>query len=161
MGARIQNTPSYVVFDRSFNQIVTIDAGAGQSETGQASYIVDSDLNSYYNLHSQSGSLGDTHATISINYGKLFFNVQLSYKVNFAEAGATLNNANYAVQYSNDGTNWTTLDSGGQKNANVTITRSSVLMSAQYVRFSNIQVQTSDATSVDTSVYECRLMGSG
>ena len=161
MGSRINNFPIYVVYDRSYLQKVTLDCGVGQSISGQASYMIDGDLTSYYGLSSSGGPMADVHANIIIDYGSLFFNIQLSYKVNFAEAGASIANATYTVEYSIDNITWVTLDVGNVRNSNTTLTRSETLLACRYVRFTNDQDVTSDATAVATSVYECRLMGSG
>ena len=159
MAAKISNTPNYIIIDRSFNQSVSTDIGVNPSTAGTPQNMIDGDLTTYYSAGSSGGAIADVHAYIIIDYGRPVNSYILSYKVYFAENGASVAAADYKIDVSRDGSGWTTLRNGTRLNNSITIEDSWTGLQMRYVRFYNKQQITSDTTLVETRVFECRVYG--
>jgi len=152
MSARINNFPLYVVYDRSYNQVVTT-GGTSPTITGTKGAMTDGDLTTYYEINATS-PVGGAGVTILIDYGRIFTNCQLSYKAYFEKLSGG-GSSTWTIAYSNDNITYTTLDTGSIAGSD-SITTSHTLLQMRYVKF-----KIANDTLVHlTRVYECRLMGS-
>lgn len=164
MGARQNNPPAYVVYDRSFQQNVSTTESYAPTTVGQASYMIDSNLSTFYAVISTGDTPNVGKSVILIDYGQVYWNCQLSYFVNFSIDSVYVNyGASCIVEYSTDGTNWTNLTNTSVSNVVGTtkdVTLSTTILNLRYVRFSMTNGSTGQTTST-LKVYENRLMGSG
>lgn len=165
MGARIQNLPNYVVFDRSFAQSIsttrTGGTGSAVTITGTPALIVDSNLTTYYQAQLSGNNLQEL--TSIIDYGNVFLNCQYSYKIGVqsgtGQAGAT---GGMTLSASTDGISYTTITTSTCIDAGETITQGAYNTLA--MRYAKIVLSASiqgAGYQYILTLYELRLMGSG
>lgn len=159
MGARINNFPAYVVYDRSFNGTATASTiGSGSAITeSNLNLWRDSNLSTAYIITNLSTTLGVDGQIVLYDFGSIFTNIQLSYKVGY-NSGAF--NAQYILETSLDNATWTTLETGATGGASIVITKSITLIQSRYVR-TQLYLGGHINTPFETDMYELRLMGSG
>lgn len=165
MTARLNNFPTYVVYDRSHTQelsyVTDVQCNA-PSNSGSPDEIIDNDLDTFYSTiwSNNLNTGGDTNAVI-IDYGRVFWNCQVSYKAGFDFSTGTVNKITGYVQYSSDGVNYTTLEtSASTQNAEVQVINSKIMINCQYIRFLAINGPAGIGNQRAIYIYECHLMGS-
>lgn len=153
MAARINNFPAYVVFDRSFRQTITPIYDSAPTYTGTTNYMIDSDLTTSYDINAISSATG---VGFQIDYGKIYFNCQFSWKASFTKNNGA-GSATWNVEHSTDAITWVVDDTGSVATGNTgTSTGAASALAIRYTRF-RIAYTSLDLT---TRVFESRLMGS-
>jgi len=159
MGARINNFPTYVVYDRSYDmqKTITLTGTATTAQDQNFNYIYDGDITTPYHYVSTNTTNALSSATILLDFGKTFWNCQLGY--NIAYSTNTPTNASITLEYSADGVTWVNLVSDTINNETRTYSTSLVTLQLRYIR-SKMETATQN-TSQTQNFYELRLMGSG
>jgi len=167
MPARQSSIPSNLILDRSFipaygvTWAPTVTGSSGSLTTTDTENFRDGDLTTYTQIESTNSTIATGGHTILIDYGKIYSNCQLSYKIDFnteARSGA------YTIGYSIDDVNYTTLVSSTTGGSTATET-TSTLLTAKAGQLKRIRITLSAADTIGlaitTKIYELRLLGSG
>lgn len=160
MGAKIQNIPTTLIWDRSFQESVTTSATGDYSTltTGSVGLSRDSDLTTSYDTSIVTTALTEGRLITLIDYGRCIYNCQLSYKILFGNNAAQ--NSHYIIEYSVDNSNWTNLkDVSNLNNTTATETNSTTIIAMQYFRTQHYGSNAIGRT-LTANHYEVRLMGS-
>lgn len=154
MAGKLNNFPTTVVYDRSASQSV-ITTGTSPTITGTVANIIDNDLTTAYQIRATS-PVGGAGVSVLIDYGQVFWNVQFSHKASFTKNDGA-GSATWTVDYSYNGTDWVTLDTGSvATGATGTSEESNTMIALRYVRFKIAF----DTLNLTTTVYLSKIMGS-
>lgn len=163
MPARINNLPSYVVYDRSpQGTILTQFHGGTTTAAGLPSYTYDNNLSSAYTLvNADSSTSPPPYGTIVFDYGQIYFNCQLSFSISTVYT-ESLDTA--IAEYSTNGTDWVVIKSTTNANLGITWLNECVnTLAMRYFRFRayNSGGLVGGANTFTYNFYEVRLSGSG
>lgn len=147
MGAKINNMPVYVVYDRSngysyttYTDHETLSFGGTQNLATDKNLTTSWDIIGTYDF---TGA-GVVQIGIVFDYGQVLWNTQVYVKWGSTQAGTL------TIDTSDDGVTWTNQITGvGTKTFNA--------MSFRYIRFDNTRAANAD---VNILLYEVRVMGS-
>lgn len=151
MGARIQNTPNYVVYDQSYSQSVSVASSGGANGAvmaGSPAEVIDKDLSTFYQ-YGKITTAANGDYDIIIDYGRPIWNATL-----WIKCGAQGNTK--TLDYSSDGSSWTTQQADGTFTGDP-VTFNFNLLTFQYLR---LRAHKTSGTDAWVKIYECRLMGS-
>jgi len=150
MAAKINNFPSYVVYDQSYAQIPSV-SGPARAAVIHGSYydIIDKDTDTYFQYRKIGDALNGDYDLI-LDYGKILWNCQVSIK-------CWINADQKTIDASNDGATWTNIISDPMFVGDDPTAFDFILMQFRYLRFRGHK--TSGANG-NVKVYECRVMGS-
>ena len=163
MPARLNAYPKGIVLDRSTAASETNQGFGGFTPTftvtGANSLMWDSNLTTFQQIQC-NGNAGQPFGETILDYGKVFWNTQLSYSLYAYRKDTDAGNMGIVVSYSIDGTNWIDLETltysydsaGSIKNSSFTE------LGARYLRFRQSFPVFGSYTVL--KLYEVRLMGS-
>jgi len=147
MSARINNMPSYVVYDRSYQQQVSYSATHSITLTGTPTEIIDKNLTTYYQVYSTyTGAPLGNQSEIILDYGQDLWNTQVYYSWTEPVGGQV---GTGGLKYSSDGINWITH----------TTTLGVGVMNLFHFRYLKFENQCDSNANIATKIYECRVMG--
>jgi len=157
----------YILYDRSFNSIQINQAHPGGytvnfSFIGGTNLTRDSDISTFQEIICTGISGSSPNGDTIFDYGKVFFNVLLCYKVYGYRQDNIGGNGSISIDYSLDGTNWTNIQSisTSYDTSGSPTTNSLTILAARYVRFYQSFGSNPNA-SCGMRIYELRLTGSG
>jgi hypothetical protein len=171
MGARINNFPTYVVYDRSFNftKTITYDnvthdpSNYVTAESGVWNSLYDSNTTTYYQIQMTSANFNQSATiTLVIDYLQTYWNTQLSWKYGGTHTSPGAGDKIAILYSSTDGVTWVQQDSvtiirGGVE---YTTTKAVPLLNFRYIKV--VCSAGENAGSVtNLRLFEMRIMGSG
>lgn len=162
MGARIQNIPSNLIYDNSFNMTLSTAGSTSVKAITTSGSIVDirdKNLTTFF-LIQTSNNLTAANIQVTIDYGKVLINCQTFYNVDLYAFSAGSNT--FSIDYSEDASTWTNIHSGAGAPNPQTYKETVFPFLMRYLKFSTtITTGTSGADYCAVKLYECRTVGSG
>ena len=163
MGAMLNNIPATIVYDRSFIQSVDSSGSQGTiTYTGTTGLMIDSNSSTYYKIQASVSGATAPYSLMVIDYGKIFFNCQLSYKLDYYCELTNGSASTYYLAYSIDNSNWTVIHTGTIATAETkSYNEATNFLNARYIK---IGIDSPNGGSPNMNwikAYEVRFMGSG
>lgn len=166
MSSGISNSYSpYVIIDRSFDAALDTSGSSASNggvvnQSNAIAQIRDTDLTTFLQVTTTLGTTPHTNvAQIKLDFGKIFINAQLYHKVDLTAFSAGTNAA--AVEYSADGSSWTTIHSTGSGANPQSYEENVTPFRIRYLRYTaSITGGSSGGDACNVKLYECRLAGS-
>jgi hypothetical protein len=162
MGAKIINFPSYVVYDRSNPNTLSVYSSSGDSQNGASERATDKNLTTSVQItaDTNAGASGNPVCYIDVDLGNIYWNTQIGYYVLFWNT-SLINAGTYYIDTSTDAVNWTTqVTAAVGTDTFVAVEGTLNLYRVRAIRFKVRRLDLED-TQIRVELKEVSIMGSG